>query len=89
MPTEKATDGAWFTQRRYGLGVGAPIAWQGWVLLGGYLAVVAALVWVPHLNGGKLNGAALALFLMLTAGFIELARRRTRGGWKWRWGGDD
>ena len=32
---------------------------------------------------------ALALFLVLTAGFIELARRRTRSGWKWRWGGDD
>ena len=59
MPTEKATDAAWFTPRRYGLGVGAPIAWQGWALLGGYLAVVAALVWVPHLSGDKLHGEAL------------------------------
>ena len=76
---------AWFTPRRYGLGVGAPIAWQGWALLGGYLAVVAALV----LSGGRPNGGALAMFLGLTAGFIELARGRTRGGWKWRWGKHD
>ena len=87
--TDLNNDAAWFTPRRYGLGVGAPIAWQGWALLGGYLAVVAALVWVQHLSGDKLHGAALALFLMLTAGFFEQARRRTRGGWKWRWGGDN
>ena len=26
-------NGAWFTQRRYGLGVGAPIAWQDFLPL--------------------------------------------------------
>ena len=86
---ERIEDGAWFAQKRFGYGAGLPLTWQGWALLGGYLAVVAGLVWVPHLSGGKLPGGALALVLVLTVGFIELARRRTRGGWKWRWGGDD
>lgn len=82
-------DGAWFKPRRYGLGLGTPIVWQGWALLGGYLAVVAVMLWVPHLNGDRLDWKEFALFFALTAGFTELARRRTRGGWKWRWGGSD
>ena len=86
---ERNDDGAWFAQKRFGYGAGLPLTWQGWALLGGYLAVMAGLVWAPHLSGGKLPGGALALILVLTVGFIELARRRTRGGWKWRWGGDE
>ncbi len=30
----------WFAPKRYGYGAGLPIAWQGWVLTIGYLAVI-------------------------------------------------
>jgi hypothetical protein len=33
--------------------------------------------------------AAFLLFLLLTGVLIEISRRRTRGGWRWRWGERD
>ena len=30
----------WFAARRYGIGSGPPIAWQGWAVLGAYLVLL-------------------------------------------------
>ncbi len=87
MP-DRSPDGAWFTAKRYGYGAGLPIAWQGWLLLAGYLAVLSGLLWLPYLHGNRPTPGTVLLIGVLTAGFLELARRRTRGGWKWRWGED-
>ena len=34
----------WFAPKRFGYGAGWPIAWQGWALVGGYLALVLLTV---------------------------------------------
>jgi hypothetical protein len=73
----------WFAQKRYGYGAGLPIAWQGWALLAAYLALLAGL-------GELLVPAQTALFILLvgfaTGLLIWISARRTRGGWRWRWG---
>ena len=33
----------WFAPKRYGYGAGPPIAWQGWALTIGFIAVAVAL----------------------------------------------
>lgn len=79
----------WFAARRYGYGAGLPIAWQGWVLLGGYLALVGLVSFLDRLPGGAPRITAFALFIAGTATFVAIVRQRTAGGWRWRWGGKD
>jgi hypothetical protein len=72
----------WFAAKRYGYGAGLPIAWQGWVLLGAYMAILGLAVWL-------LANVPIALFAVaISATFLLLliAARTTRGGWRWRWG---
>ncbi len=75
----------WFAPKRYGYGVGWPIAWQGWALIVGVMAIFAAAGLL--LEGHKALQAtivfpALVLLVIITA-------RTTRGGWRWRWGERD
>jgi hypothetical protein len=75
----------WFAAKRYGLGAGLPIAWQGWAVLIGFIALVAfASLLIRH----SLI-AYFSIVALLTAGFILVAARTTRGGWRWRWGDPD
>lgn len=81
-------DGAWFAPKRFGYGASWPIAWQGWLVLVLYLgAMIGAGLLAANGHGGG-HIAGVALMLMLTGLFMIIAARRTRGGWKWRWGGD-
>jgi len=76
-------DKPWFRARRYGLGSGLPITWQGWVVLGLFVpAVPAALVFAPK----PLN---LVLVGIATAALTVVSAAKTKGGWRWRWGRDD
>ena len=79
----------WFEQKRYGYGAGLPIAWQGWALLVGYVAVVLLggllIEWDPEVG---LVGF-LMLFIPATAALMYICAIKTRGGWRWRWGDDD
>ncbi|WP_054531518.1 hypothetical protein [Erythrobacter sp. SG61-1L] len=81
--------GDWFAPKKYGYGAGMPIAWQGWVVLAAYLLVVfgAALAMPVHDPNGILATSGVILFA--TAILLFIARKRTRGGWKWRSGKDD
>ncbi|RZP17847.1 MAG: hypothetical protein EVA34_10565 [Erythrobacter sp.] len=82
-------DGAWFAPKRFGYGAGLPIAWQGWALLAGYIAVMLAptplLEWDPILG----TGIAAAAWIVASALFLWVAKRKTRGGWRWRHGERD
>ena len=75
----------WFAPKRYGYGAGLPIAWQGWALLGAYLAVLGLAVWL--LAAAPI--AVLAVAISATFLLLLIAARTTRGGWRWRWGERD
>lgn len=72
----------WFAPKRYGYGAGLPISWQGWavtigfVVLIGLASLIARHSWIGFISA----------LVMLTASFIVITARTTRGGWHWRWG---
>jgi hypothetical protein len=75
----------WFAPKRYGMGAGLPIAWQGWALLAGFTAVIGLAIWLF----GKDNPRALAIVLPAIAVLLIVTAKTTRGGWRWRWGDPD
>jgi hypothetical protein len=79
-------DGAWFAPKRYGIGTGLPVAWQGWALLVAYIGALVGLRLLAHSGTGGGRAAALALFLLVTGLFLVVVAKRTRGGLRWRWG---
>jgi hypothetical protein len=78
----------WFPPKRYGYGAGLPFAWQGWVLTIAYMAAVIALGWWARHDAGA-AWLAIGGILVATAVFVPIVRRHTRGGWRWRDGGED
>jgi hypothetical protein len=72
----------WFAPKRYGLGTGIPITWQGWVVLLLYLVVVIGAT--PFFN--RSPWAIGSIIVTATAIFLVIAAKTTRGGWRWRWG---
>lgn len=75
----------WFAAKRYGYGAGLPISWQGWaVTIGFFVLVGLASLLIRH----SLAAYSVAIFLLVAA-LIWISARTTRGGWRWRWGGDD
>jgi hypothetical protein len=82
---------AWFAPKRYGYGAGLPIAWQGWVVLGVYVAaLVLDMSFLPVRFADPEQGrnVALAIAFVLTGALIWVCAKTTVGGWRWRWGGD-
>jgi hypothetical protein len=79
------TDGSeWFAPKRLGFGSGRPVAWQGWLLLAGYVALMA---WATTQFADR-PIALFSLGLPATILFLVVAKRTTKGGWQWR-NGDD
>lgn len=74
-------DNAWFAPKRFGLGSGRPIAWQGWALLA--LHIGAIMLGVAMLRPSHVAVIAWVLFVTLVP--MPLYAAKTRGGWKWRW----
>lgn len=78
-------DKAWFAPKRFGLGAGLPISWQGWAVTLAFTAVcIGAGVGFgdrPAIFASILVPAAILFFIVTAA--------KTRGGWRWRWGNDD
>lgn len=79
-------DDPWFAPKRYGFGAGLPIAWQGWALLGGFILAILLLCWLLLPEAPE---TFVAIALILGGAFAILAARKTRGGWRWRWGNDE
>jgi hypothetical protein len=75
----------WFAPKRYGYGSGVPISWQGWVLTLGFAAIAIALG-LTFRNNPLRFVASMAPFVIA---FMVICARTTRGGWRWRWGGED
>jgi len=80
------TDGPeWFAPKRYGYGSGPPISWQGWALTLGF----AALAIVVSARFAHQPLKLVAVLAPFTVAFLVICARTTKGGWRWRWGGDD
>jgi hypothetical protein len=75
----------WFEQKKYGYGAGLPIAWQGWAVLFGFVALVAAAAYAFE----DKPPALAAVVIPATLGLLIVTWRTTRGGWRWRWGKRD
>ena len=75
----------WFAPKRYGLGSGLPISWQGWLVLLVYLAIVMG----AFLLLGENSPATIAVLVIATAVLLVITSKTTRGGWRWRWGKEE
>ncbi len=75
----------WFAPKRYGIGAGLPISWQGWAALAGFIALLA----LASLLIERSLIAYFSVVALLTISLILICARTTRGGWRWRWGGED
>ena len=70
----------WFAPKRFGFGA-RPVTWQGWAVLGAYLAVAfVAGRWL-----GDRPLAMAGVLIPATAVMILITVKTTRGGWRWRW----
>lgn len=76
----------WFPAKRYGWGWGFPTAWQGWVVLLAYLALV--LSGIPFVHVSKGSVAYFAYVAALTAALIAICWLKGEPP-RWRWGGRD
>lgn len=78
-----ANDSIWFPAKKYGWGWGFPVAWQGWVVLVTYFALLAGglVLLDPRTNAS--GCAAYAVFLSLT--LIAICWRKGERP-RWRWG---
>ena len=62
-----------------------PIAWQGWVVL---VVFIALVVGSSVLFADK-PLVVMAIVLPATAVLMLIAARTTKGGWRWRMGDDE
>ena len=73
----------WFAPKRFGYGTGLPISWEGWLALAVF---VGGVVGSAALTKGATR---IAIFACLTLVFLLICVAKTRGGWRWRSGGED
>jgi hypothetical protein len=75
----------WFPAKRYGWGWGPPKRWEGWLVLGAFVAlmVLGSLLFPPNRELGSYLVYAFVLVLLL-AGICWLTGEPPR----WRWGND-
>ncbi len=79
------SDDYWFAHKRFGMGPGVPITRQGWALTISYVAVVVGIGLAFHDHPRQFVAAVIPV----TITFLVIASRKTRGGWHWRWGGEE
>ncbi len=71
----------WFPAKRYGLGWGLPVTWQGWAVLVAYLVAIAAVTasLPDHPRAGAVLIAGASLLL------LGICWRKGEP-LRWRWG---
>jgi len=72
----------WFKPKDRGYG-NVPTSWQGWALTLGFSAFVIAMVIAVQLKALSPFWCVVTV-LVVTAGFIALAKAKTNGEWRWR-----
>ncbi len=74
----------WFRVKRYGVGVGLPCSWEGWLVTVAFLAIMIA----GGVLAGEHAGLRIVTILIAVAVFGVVARLKSDAPWKWRWGQD-
>lgn len=76
----------WFPAKRYGWGWGLPATWQGWLVLGAYVAGAVALAvgCPPDTHKGVFFSGIVGLSLLL----VVICWRKGEPP-RWRWGDHD
>ena len=77
-------DPSWFAPKRYGIG-STPVTWQGWAVTLGFVAIMIILAFTLRRHPVQLFAAVIPLITV----FAVICAKTTRGGWRWRWGGED
>ena len=72
----------WFAAKRYGLGSGLPLRWQGWALIATHMALIAGLAMAL----GRDSVMATIAIIVAAIAPLPIYAARTEGGWRWRWG---
>lgn len=74
----------WFPSKFYGWGWGFPVAWQGWVIMIGYLALIFAGIFflLP-----ERHALFWGLVIALTVIFVAICYAKGEKP-RWRWGAD-
>ena len=74
----------WFSAKRYGYGTALPISWQGWLVMAIYFAIVLGAAFLF----ARKPLILLSIIIPASVIFVAIAARTTKGGMRWRWGGD-
>ncbi|MGH6659818.1 MAG: hypothetical protein ACREBM_09255, partial [Sphingomicrobium sp.] len=64
----------WFAPKRHGYGSGMPIAWQGWALSAGFVAIIGAAVFLL----GEIPLALFSILVPASAILVVISARTTR-----------
>ena len=78
----------WFKPKRYGYGA-TPVTWQGWAIIGASTIAIMAAAFLILDHNANSPAAWIAFFVVtaaITAVLCVISRRKTDGGWRWRWG---
>lgn len=76
----------WFPAKRYGWGWGPPVAWQGWLVLVIFFALVLAGAVVLLPSRGQLAFVAYTFVLVVLLVAVCWIKGEPP---RWRWGGDE
>jgi hypothetical protein len=74
----------WFPAKQYGWGWGPPVRWQGWFVLGLYLALVFAGIY--HFKGERSGPVSLVYLGCLTVVLMAVVALKGEKPLGWRWG---
>lgn len=74
----------WFPAKRYGLGWGLPVRWQGWMVFVGYLALLYA--GISYFRPRQAPAGFLLYAAVLTAMLIVIVALKGERPVRWRWG---
>lgn len=77
-------DDYWFVPKRYGFGA-TPDTWQGWALTIGFVAVLVVVARFFAERPVQLTAIVVPLALVFTV----ICARKTRDGFRWRWGEEE
>lgn len=75
----------WFPAKKYGWGWGVPATWQGWLVLGAYLALaLGGLYFIDP----RRDVIGYLLYVALLSAVVVAICWRTGEPPRWRWGDD-